>query len=261
MRKTWTKTELDYLRRWYRKRPTSEIATHLGVTVGKVYATVQRLRIGEPKPGIGRRVGPQIRKYHAQGWSDSEIAAKVGCCREYVGELRRKLGLPSNAYNEHYRARVRAKTQEQCRKAGVPNLGALRARIHREQAAAAGWPEDLRLRHVQILDLLYDHGPKTRREIAEAIGMPWKGSRQSLTSNDPEGSYLGHLMARGFVVCLPRKVRQGGQGKNVSLYMIPPYVRRDEKKRKGSQCKERTAAGRRSRRPKTRSVSRTNSAE
>jgi hypothetical protein len=261
MRKKWTKAELGYVKRWYRRRPTAAIAEHLGVTAEKVRATANRIGIGEEKPGIGKRAESRICRYHALGWSDSEIAAKVGCCREYVGELRRKLGLPSNAYNEHYRARVAAKTREQCRKAGVRNLAALRVQRHAEMAKAAGWPGDLRLRHVQILDLLYDHGAKTRREIAEATGMPWKGSRQSLTSNDPEGSYLAHLMVRGFVMCLPRKVRQGGQGKNVSLYMIPPYVRRDEKKRKESQCQERMAPGRRSRRSKTRPASRTNSAE
>lgn len=259
-RHIWTDTDLAYLRRWYRKRPTSAIAEHVGVTLRAVYAMVQCVGLGWPKPGIGSRIRTTLRRLHARGYSDSEIAEVVDCSRSYVSQHRRTMGLASNAYNARYRARVRAKTAEQCRLAGVPNLGAYRAMIYGKRAAAAGWPEDLRPRHVEILDLLYDHGPKTRREIADALGMPWKGSRKSLVSNDPEGSYLAHLQAHGFVVCLARKLPMGGQGKNVSLYMIPPYVRRDEKKRKESQCQEKTAAERRSGRSKTRRVSRTNSA-
>lgn len=259
-RHNWTKSDLAYLRRWYRKRPTAEIAEHVGATLRAVYAMVHCVGLGRPKPGICRRIQTTLRRLHGRGYSDSEIAEVVGCSRSYVSQHRREMGLPSNAYNDRYRARVRRKTLAQCRQAGVPNLGAYRAMIYARRAAAAGWPEDLRTRHVEILDLLYDHGPKTRREIAEALGMPWKGSRKSLVSNDPEGSYLAHLQARGFVVCLARKLPMGGPGKNVSLYMVPPYVRRDEKKRKESQCQEKTAAGPRSGRSKTRRVSRTNSA-
>jgi hypothetical protein len=60
----------------------------------------------------------------------------------------------------------------------------------------------------------------TRPQIAEAVGMPWKGSRASLRSNDPEGSYLAHLIARGLVVDLGRLVKEGGQGRNRHLYSL-----------------------------------------
>ena len=240
----WTERDIAYLQRWYGRKSACEIAEQLGKTKGSVYQFASAHGLSTPKTQRPSRVMVQrkIRQLHPKGYSDSEIAAVVGCSREWIGEVRRKMGISAHICHERYRARVREKTAEQCRKAGVPNLGTLRAQIHRERAAAAGWPEDLRPRHVQILNLLYDHGPKTRREIAEALGMPWKGSRKSLHSNDPEGSYLAHLMKRGFVVCFRRKVQQGGQGKNVSLYMIPPYVRRGDRHRKANSCQNRTEA-------------------
>lgn len=89
-----------------------------------------------------------------------------------------------------------------------------------------GWPSDLRPRAVQILDLLYQYGPKTRRQIVEATGMPWLGSRKSLHSNDPEGSYLAHLVARGLVVRSIKVVKGRGKGGSCDLYSIAPHVRR-----------------------------------
>jgi hypothetical protein len=59
---------------------------------------------------------------------------------------------------------------------------------------------------VQILDALAERGPMTKAQIAEAIGMPWRGrpSRRILKSRDQEGSYLAHLVKRGLVIQLGR---------------------------------------------------------
>jgi len=66
----------------------------------------------------------------------------------------------------------------------------------------------------------------TRRQLAAAIGMPWKGSRKSLCGNGPGGSYLATLMRRGLVVVQKRAVKASGKGKSVDLYMIPLQVKR-----------------------------------
>lgn len=175
-----------------------------------------------------------IRAHHAQGWSDAEMAAEwsrlhpdAPLSRQHLGDIRaQRLGLPHNAYSAHRRQRVAEKTREQCQAAGVKNLAEVRRLAYDAFARRQGWPEDLRPRAVQILKLLYEQGPHTRQQIAEAIGMPWKGSRKSLVSNDPEGSYLAHLIARGLVVQLPRLVKGKGRGKSVHLYAIAPGIQR-----------------------------------
>lgn len=190
----------------------------------------QRKRLGLCQPHRGRLPGLQefVQEKHPLGWSDAEIAAEWGCERHTIGDIRKRLGLPSNAFSEHFRRRVAAKTAQQCRAAGVPSLGALRVKVFRDRARRAGWPEDLRPRAVQILNALWDHGPMTRPELAAVIGMPWKGSRKSLVSNDPEGSYLAHLAKRGLVQVLKRgrKVTGKGRGASLDVYTLPFTVER-----------------------------------
>lgn len=169
-----------------------------------------------------------IRLKHAEGWSDAEIARVTMCDRHRIGELRRGLRLPSNKDNERHRNRVRRKTERQLEREGVPTLAALRSKVFHERARAAGWPDDLRPRAVQILNVLWEKGPRTRRQLCDDIGMPWKGSRKSLVSNDPEGSYLAHLVARGLVVILPRahRVTGKGRGRSQNLYSLPLFIQR-----------------------------------
>ncbi len=171
-----------------------------------------------------------FRARHAAGWSDSEIAAAFGADRHAVSGLRRRLGLPSNARSGRVRKKIADAMRQQCRREGVKNLAALRVKVFSQRARAAGWPEDLRPRAVQMLNLLWERGPQTRRQIAEAISMPWRGSRKSLVSNDPEGSYLAHLMRRGLVVSLGRVVKGAGRGRSVHLYSLPLSIERTERK-------------------------------
>ena len=117
--------------------------------------------------------------------------------------------------------------------AGLPNLAALRAAVFRDRARASGWPEDLRPRAVQILNALWDRGPMTRTEIALAIGLRinYGGPheiRKILKSNDAEGSYLAHLLARGLLVDLGRvgTVVGQGRGRSVHVYSLPLTIER-----------------------------------
>lgn len=221
MRRRWTEAERETLRCSYATVAASELAMRLDRSVSSVYQEALKLglqKVQHVKTGLAFRA--ELRRLHALGFSDAEAAGELGCERHTVGDWRRRLGLCSNARSERVRAKVRATTARQVAEAGVASLGEIRALAFRQFAAESGWPEDLRPRAVQILDLLAIRGPMTRREIAEAIGMPWKGSRKSLTSNDAEGSYLAHLMARGLVVSLGRVVRGVGSGKSVQLYSL-----------------------------------------
>jgi len=140
--------------------------------------------------------------------------------RHTVGNWRKRLGLPANTLSVHRRELIREKSAEQLRAAGLTTLAELRAPTFRQRALASGGPADLRPRAVQMLNALWDRGPMTRRELADVLGMPWKGSRKSLVSNDPEGSYLAHLTRRGLVVNLGRVVRGTGSGHSACLYAL-----------------------------------------
>jgi hypothetical protein len=138
------------------------------------------------------------------------------------------MGLPPNRGSDHYRRAVRSRTGEQLERGGFRSLAELRSWVFRRMAEKAGWPADLRPRHVDILNALWDRGPMTRRELADAIGMRWLGSRGSLKSSDPEGSYLAHLTRRGLVMRMPRARRMTGQGKGRScdIYMLSLDIER-----------------------------------
>jgi len=212
----------------------------------------QKVRQAAHRLGIAKRIAPLdrghlaafIRRRHPLGWSDQEIAQAYQAHRPYterhtIGEIRRGLGLPSNALSEHRRRRVKEMVRRQLRREGVASLAELRAKRFREHARERGWPDDFPPRAVQITDALYERGPMTRRQIAAAIGMPWKGSRKSLswvTGNDKDGkrrrdthgSYLAWLQHRGFVVAVKRAARSPGTNHRCNVYAIPLWIKRGD---------------------------------
>jgi hypothetical protein len=236
----WPAADLERVRTAGLSVTAAELARQLGRSETSVHQARHKM-------GLSRKVSPHgaefeafVREKHAMGWSDREVAEAWTkrwpdcrpCERHSVGVARARLGLPDNALSEHRRRLVAQKTAEQLKGAGLPSIGHLRVEAFRRRAIEAGWPEDLGPRHVQILNALWDNGPMTRRELAAAIGMPWKDSRASLRSNDPEGTYLAHLIRRGMVVCMKRVVQRkvpgprSGMGTNVSLYCLSPTIER-----------------------------------
>lgn len=228
-RQMWSEEELGQLRTLYGTVSLKEIARRMGRSVSSVSCQVydrlqlERYRPHRSDPSQFRR---KVKRLHGTGLSDQEIADELGCSRKWVSEIRVRLGLPAWGNSPRRRARVRATTAEQLAAAGVRSLAELRCQVWRERARSQGWPDDLRPRAVQILSTLWERGPMTRRELADAIGMPWKGSRKSLVSNDPEGSYLAHLMARGLVVSLGRIAKRKGRGTSVHVYSLPMTIER-----------------------------------
>ena len=235
IRRAWTQLEVDTVRRLYSTHSAAAIGKLLGRPAHSVYNQAFALGL---KKLVHADTGPALhaflRSKHALGWSDAEIAdawsklqgAPLG--RKTLCDHRRKLGLPNNAFSDRRRRAVAAKTREQLAKAGLKSLAEVRVVAYRDRAVKAGWPADLRPRAVQILNVLWDRGPMTRRELADAIGMPWKGSRKSLVSNDPEGSYLAHLIKRGLVISLGRvaQVLGQGRGKSRQVYSLNMWVER-----------------------------------
>jgi hypothetical protein len=117
---------------------------------------------------------------------------------------------------------------------GLSSPTELRSRAFRLYAIECGWPEDLRPREVQILNVLAARGvPMTRLEIAQAIGMRTDrtGDRghghktlELLSGNGPGGTYTASLMRRGLVAKLKRGSVVAGLGKGHSrdLYYLGP---------------------------------------
>lgn len=216
----WTPEEDAVLRERLGRETAASIAARLGRKARSVHNRTRQLGLAAPAPRLSAADRAEVRRLHALGWCDTEIGAALGHERHSIGRARARMGLAANAASDHRRRQVAARTRRQLDDLGVRSLGELRSVAFRAYALEHGWPAGLRPRAVQILELLHRDGPKTRRQIAEALGMPWKGSRKSLVSNDPEGSYLAHLMARGLVVSLGRVVRGRGKGRSCHLYSL-----------------------------------------
>lgn len=218
-RRRWTAAEIERLRSLYPTHTAVECAAELRWPVKAIYGAVERLGLEKQgKIAVDGRVLATIARRNGEGVGDCEIATELGCSRHTVSRHRKRMGLPSHAYGQRFRDRQRIGAQRQCERWGVESIGELRSLTFRIRSLRVGWPPDLRPRHVEILGLLETRGPMTRREIADALGLPWHGSRHSLKSNDPEGSYLAHLMARGLVIQLGRVVNGRGSGSSVHLY-------------------------------------------
>ena len=230
----WTEEESVVLRKDYGNRPTKELAVLFNRTARAVHMhanTLNLVRRREPWPPEFEQL---IREAQVQGWTDSIVQQKWNAkhdrkvSREWVSEYRRrKLGLPDQRDSADHRRRVAAKTREQCKAAGVKSLAEIQKLTFRRYAEKHGWPTDMPPRCVQMLNVLHDQGPMTRRQIADAIGMPWKGSRKSLVGNVPGGSYLAYLMRKGFVVCIPRSCTGKGSGRSTNVYALSLAVERN----------------------------------
>lgn len=225
-RLAWTAAQKRALRELYGREPAPRIARRIGRPLHQVHRMAAKLGLAwQPRVRVTPEVLGEIRTRNARGDTDTMIAGALGCDRHTVSRHRKAMGLPGREKGEVWLAGVRAGLARQLERSGLASAGQLRRESYRAYARECGWPEDLRPRSVQILNLLAAAGvPLDRRQIAEGIGMPWKGTRNSLASNDPEGSYLAHLAARGLVLRLPRAkhVLGEGRGRTCDLYCLGP---------------------------------------
>lgn len=213
----YSHAELARLRKLWTDHSAKEIAVKLNRSVSSIFSAIDRYKL----PRKGHR-WPQetldlVRRMNGRGLSDMEISREIkSLSRDQVHHIRMRLKLttPEEAKQRGYRRAL----DGQRKTLGIKSAGELRQVSFRRYAVKHGLPEDLRPRAVQMVYAMAQCGAMTRRQIAEKIGMPWKGARKSLVSNDPEGTYLSNLMSRGIVFCLPRIVQAGGQGQNISLY-------------------------------------------
>jgi hypothetical protein len=246
----WKPKHDEMIRRHYmagsRRRPNgtqrltaAQLGELFGVSAGTIYARAMFLGISQPQGLVMRNPELQdlLRARHADGWLDGEIAAawsqdhpELVCDRRTLTAIRNALKLPSNAGNKRHRDQIRQRTRQQLAAAGLESVADLRAEAYRRYVREHGWPDYLRVRHVQILDLLYERGPHTREQIAQAIG--WRierGQRYMLSSKYGRGSYLSDLLAAGLVVrSRTRCVRGDRRGKSLYQYFCAVHVVRHD---------------------------------
>ena len=97
---------------------------------------------------------------------------------------------------------------------GLDSAGELRRAALDARAIEAGWPPGLTPTAVQILDLLHAEGPKTRRQICAALGMPWRGGA-SLRCNNTHKSQLARLIHLGLACRIGTVPGAGGGASKV----------------------------------------------
>lgn len=236
----WTPVERAQVVSLYPTHTTKQIGVLLDRSAKAVEQEVKSLRdsgeqFGEKVPVKCPRVSPhlkdRVRDLASAGLTDAAIAREMGGevpgtgdPRRWVTYVRTALGLPSNKAAILDARRRAVKTQYE--RLGVSNTGQLRTLAYRKFARENGWPEDLRPRAVQILNVLAEVGPQTRDELARAIGMRVEGlkSRQKLKSNSEGHSYTAGLIRRGLIFRHKRWGTSKPRGHNrlPDLYILTP---------------------------------------
>jgi hypothetical protein len=176
----WTRAEDARLRELYAlspRPPLAEIALRLGGSPARTPRAVGR---HAQQAGIADRhftchIGHlrRLRELHAEGYSDAEIAADLGTNRMTVRRYRRDLlKLPANTNGPRHRARIAARTREQCGQDTLGSLVDVKNLAFRLEAVRAGWPPEASRAGRRVLDALEAAGrPLSGREVREAAGL------------------------------------------------------------------------------------------
>ena len=226
-RRAWTNDEIEFVKENYLKIPAKEIANRLNRSLRAIYQRAKAEGLSQDLPRLTPEIETQIRRLHAQGKTDRAIADELGVNGRTMCDWRNRLGLPISDVGVQ-EAQLRG-IQNQRKTLGIESSGQLRSLAFRRFASDNGWPESLRPREVQILNVLADRGvPMTRLELAEVIGMRTDrmigGKLQLLIGNGPGGTYTASLMRQGFLRVIKRGSHSPGQGRGKSrhLYFLGP---------------------------------------
>lgn len=224
----YTDQERQLIRDLYATHTAAEIAERLHGT-GRAALAINRMaqKLGLRKEGRhSAEVLDLVRRLHQEGKTWRQIADASGLSFDQVKHIGKRLKLPTHPDRE----RGRRSVASQLKTLGLSKVTELRTRAYRNYARECGWPEDLRPREVQILNVLAEHGPKTGLELAAAIGARtdlvnrWNGGHpKCLHGNGPGGTYTATLRRRGLVYYVHRAASGKGKGARLpGLYLLTP---------------------------------------
>ncbi len=166
----------------------------------------------------------RVRQLHAEGLTDGQIAKRMADVfqpgpggRSQVKSIRHdRFKLPVNV--KAWKESIRDNYKIQLRTMGLSSLKEMRTQAYRKFAIENGWPESLRPREVQILNVLAEHGPQTMLELATAIGMRTdrigsNGRLDLLNDSCRDGTYTASLIKKGLIVYVAKFITGQPHGK------------------------------------------------
>jgi hypothetical protein len=226
MRRTWTTGEEKIIRELYGKITAGRLAVKMGRTRRSVEQRAQKLGLTFDRSAeLGRSFYRFLRKHHAEGWSDTEIAREWGACVCTVHKYRRKLKLPSNRHHPRQVARTTKANRAIWKSCGGKSPGVFRWQNRRLAMARSGWPIGLSALEVRVLDQL-ESGPKTSRQIRAGMGRRIDSVTAGIQTRKGV-SILKSLIKRGLVVCRGKRMGQiPGQLFNQPVYALADGVQR-----------------------------------
>ena len=236
MRQFWTDAEIAEFRQMYRQQTAPQIARHFGRTPSAVYQLAHRLGLMAARKILSdETIKDAVNQLNPKGIGDTEIAKVLsrrhgcGVDRHRVSSIRKRLGLPLQAYSDRQRSRASNKTRKQLGLAGLKSLAELRLERWNKWKRELGWPEHLTIRAVQAAEIFWQMRgmPITRLQLCQLMGVEPK-KRTSPVSNHPSGTVLGELAAAGIIVRIPKGMPVVGQGKGRSkdVYMLREGVQK-----------------------------------
>lgn len=234
-RERWTPAMDARLRELYPAATAAAVARAVGRSEKAVHQRAKLLRLVK-HPHWPAAVVDRVRALNARGLCDRAVAERMpdvfaagDAGRDAVKHIRQRHGLPFHPDADAKRRAV----ENQRKTLGIRRGGDLRALGHARYARANGWPADLPVRAVQVLNVLCERGPMTARGLAEAVGASLTRKNSvggqavylacSATSRlcRGHGTYTGLLKARGLIFATRRSFGPGGgQGRHVTTYTI-----------------------------------------
>jgi len=214
----WTDGDRAAVRAEYGRTPTPELAARLGRSVGAVCQLARELGAAR-KWALVRdsEFVSRCAELHGRGLTNEGIARELRCNKVTVRRALAARGLVSLGRRApSYREQARAKALDRIAR-GAP--GPEQYRRDRLRSTKYGLPHmsDVKLKIVFALLT----GPKSRREIAAALGVKWTVSRKLLKSHH-NGSHTGDLIRAG-LIAETWHTRGPGKGNRHRLYSLTPH--------------------------------------